>query len=119
MDKLGAAATRARCNEWIFRCRNSLKPTLLLKTDAADSLCVSLVAVHDSHEPMNHEPLNMHGVTGADESFMELAEAEAEAALKMGEVPVGCIFVRSGAVVARCVRVTLRLDSGAVVLARD
>jgi len=57
----------------------------------------------------------MHGVTGADESFMELAEAEAEAALKMGEVPVGCIFVRSGAVVARCVRVTLRLDSGAVV----
>ncbi len=46
-----------------------------------------------------------------DETFMALAEAEAEAALRMGEVPVGCIFVRSGAVVARCVRAMLRLES--------
>ena len=31
-----------------------------------------------------------------------MAETEAEAALRMGEVPVGCVFVRGGAVVARC-----------------
>jgi len=36
-----------------------------------------------------------------DISFMKLAEVEAEVALRMGEVPVGCIFVRDGAVVAR------------------
>ena len=36
-----------------------------------------------------------------DVEFMKLAEKEAEAALRMGEVPVGCVFVRNGAVVAR------------------
>ena len=36
-----------------------------------------------------------------DVEFMKLAEQEAEAALRMGEVPVGCVFVRNGAVVAR------------------
>ena len=37
---------------------------------------------------------------------MQLAEAEAEAALRIGEVPVGCVIVRAGDVVARsaCVR---------------
>ena len=36
-----------------------------------------------------------------DITFMKLAEAEAETALRMGEVPVGCVFVRDGRVVAR------------------
>ena len=45
-----------------------------------------------------------------DESFMQLAEAEAEAALRIGEVPVGCVIVRAGDVVARsaCVRACMR-----------
>ena len=36
-----------------------------------------------------------------DVEFMMIAEKEAEAALQMGEGPVGCVFVRNGAVVAR------------------
>jgi tRNA(Arg) A34 adenosine deaminase TadA len=34
---------------------------------------------------------------------MRLAEAEAEEALRFGEVPVGCVIVRDGDVVARFV----------------
>jgi tRNA(adenine34) deaminase len=37
----------------------------------------------------------------AETNFMELALAEAEAAAKRGEVPVGCVVVQDGAVVAR------------------
>jgi tRNA(adenine34) deaminase len=37
----------------------------------------------------------------AETNFMELALAEAEAAAKRGEVPVGCFVVQDGAVVAR------------------
>lgn len=41
-------------------------------------------------------------VEGYDDRFMQLALAEARAALAASEVPVGCVFVdRSGAVVAR------------------
>ena len=40
---------------------------------------------------------------GVDEDFMRLAEAEAEEALRFGEVPVGCVIVRDGDVVARFV----------------
>ena len=36
-----------------------------------------------------------------DEAFMRLAEAEAEEALRLGEVPVGCVIVRDGDIVAR------------------
>jgi tRNA(adenine34) deaminase len=37
----------------------------------------------------------------AEANFMELALQEAEAAAKRGEVPVGCVVVRRGAVIAR------------------
>ncbi len=36
-----------------------------------------------------------------DEDFMELAIAEAELALAAGEVPVGCVMVHDGKVIAR------------------
>jgi tRNA(adenine34) deaminase len=41
-------------------------------------------------------------------SFMDLAIAEARAALAAGEVPVGCVIVRDGTVVARAGNRTLR-----------
>ena len=41
------------------------------------------------------------GDADTDVQFMRLAECEAEAALRMGEVPVGCVFVCDGRVVAR------------------
>ena len=37
----------------------------------------------------------------AEPNFMDLALAEAEAAGKRGEVPVGCVIVQDGAVIAR------------------
>jgi tRNA(adenine34) deaminase len=37
----------------------------------------------------------------AEANFMELALAEAESAAKRGEVPVGCVIVRDGTVIAR------------------
>jgi tRNA(adenine34) deaminase len=40
-------------------------------------------------------------------SFMELALAEARAAAARGEVPVGCVIVRDGAVIARAGNRTL------------
>jgi tRNA(adenine34) deaminase len=43
----------------------------------------------------------------AEPNFMELAVAEAEAARERGEVPVGCVIVRDGAVVARAGNRTL------------
>ncbi|MEX2128293.1 MAG: nucleoside deaminase [Xanthobacteraceae bacterium] len=43
----------------------------------------------------------------AEPNFMDLALAEAEAAGKRGEVPVGCVVVRDGAVIARAVNRTL------------
>jgi tRNA(adenine34) deaminase len=43
----------------------------------------------------------------AETNFMELALAEAEAAAKRGEVPVGCVVVQNGAVVARAGNRTL------------
>jgi tRNA(adenine34) deaminase len=43
----------------------------------------------------------------AETNFMELALAEAEAAAKRGEVPVGCVVVQDGAVVARAGNRTL------------
>jgi tRNA(adenine34) deaminase len=43
----------------------------------------------------------------ADTNFMEMALAEAEAAAKRGEVPVGCVVVQNGAVVARAGNRTL------------
>ena len=41
------------------------------------------------------------GSDEADVEFMKLAVCEAEVALGMGEVPVGCVFVRDGVVVSR------------------
>ena len=41
-------------------------------------------------------------------SFMDLALAEARAAQADGEVPVGCVMVRAGAVIARSGNRTLR-----------
>ncbi len=41
-------------------------------------------------------------------SFMELALEEARAAQDAGEVPVGCVIVRNGAVIARAGNRTLR-----------
>jgi tRNA(adenine34) deaminase len=41
-------------------------------------------------------------------SFMDLAIAEAHAAQAAGEVPVGCLIVRDGAVIARAGNRTLR-----------
>jgi tRNA(adenine34) deaminase len=41
-------------------------------------------------------------------SFMDLAIAEARAALTAGEVPVGCVIVRDGTVIARAGNRTLR-----------
>ena len=43
----------------------------------------------------------------AETNFMELALAEAEAAAKRGEVPIGCVVVQDGAVVARAGNRTL------------
>jgi tRNA(adenine34) deaminase len=43
----------------------------------------------------------------AETNFMELALAEAEAAANRGEVPVGCVVVQNGAVVARAGNRTL------------
>ena len=43
----------------------------------------------------------------AEPNFMDLALAEAEAAGKRGEVPVGCIVVHEGAVIARASNRTL------------
>ena len=43
----------------------------------------------------------------AGTNFMELALAEAEAAAKRGEVPVGCVIIHGGAVVARAGNRTL------------
>jgi tRNA(adenine34) deaminase len=43
----------------------------------------------------------------AETNFMELALAEAEAAAKRGEVPVGCVVVQNGAVIARAGNRTL------------
>ena len=43
----------------------------------------------------------------AETNFMELALAEADAAAKRGEVPVGCVVVQDGAVVARAGNRTL------------
>jgi len=43
----------------------------------------------------------------AETNFMELALAEAEAAAQRGEVPVGCVIVQDGAVVARAGNRTL------------
>jgi tRNA(adenine34) deaminase len=43
----------------------------------------------------------------AETNFMELALAEAEAAARRGEVPVGCVVVQDGAVVARAGNRTL------------
>jgi tRNA(adenine34) deaminase len=43
----------------------------------------------------------------AETNFMELALAEAEASAKRGEVPVGCVVVQNGAVVARAGNRTL------------
>jgi tRNA(adenine34) deaminase len=43
----------------------------------------------------------------ADPNFMELAVAEAEAAREGGEVPVGCVIVQDGRVLARAGNRTL------------
>jgi tRNA(adenine34) deaminase len=43
----------------------------------------------------------------AEPNFMELALQEAEAAAKRGEVPVGCVVVQDGAVIARAGNRTL------------
>jgi tRNA(adenine34) deaminase len=43
----------------------------------------------------------------ADPNFMDLALGEAEAAGKRGEVPVGCVVVQNGAVIARAGNRTL------------
>jgi tRNA(adenine34) deaminase len=43
----------------------------------------------------------------AEPNFMELALAEAEAAGKRGEVPVGCVVVQAGNVIARAGNRTL------------
>ena len=43
----------------------------------------------------------------AEANFMELALAEAEAAAKRGEVPVGCVIVQDGTVIARAGNRTL------------
>ena len=43
----------------------------------------------------------------AEPNFMELALAEAEAAGERGEVPVGCVIVQDGAVIARAGNRTL------------
>ena len=43
----------------------------------------------------------------AEANFMELALQEAEAAAKRGEVPVGCVIVQDGAVIARAGNRTL------------
>ena len=43
----------------------------------------------------------------AEANYMELALQEAEAAAKRGEVPVGCIIVQDGAVIARAGNRTL------------
>jgi tRNA(adenine34) deaminase len=43
----------------------------------------------------------------AEPNFMELALAEAEAAGERGEVPVGCVIVQGGAVIARAGNRTL------------
>jgi tRNA(adenine34) deaminase len=43
----------------------------------------------------------------AEPNFMDLALAEAEAAGKRGEVPVGCVIVQDGTVVARAGNCTL------------
>ncbi len=40
-------------------------------------------------------------------SFMDLAFAEARAAAAAGEVPIGCVIVRDGAVIARAANRTL------------
>src|SRR5260370_36308606 len=40
-------------------------------------------------------------------SFMEQALAEARAAAKAGEVPIGCVIVREGAVIARARNATI------------
>lgn len=45
----------------------------------------------------------------ADERYMRLALAEAEAALAEGEIPIGCVVVAGGVVVARCHNLTERL----------
>jgi deoxycytidylate deaminase len=55
-----------------------------------------------------------------DEAFMRMAVAEAEEALRLGEVPVGCVIVHDGDVVARlcaCKRARCRAcaeDGGSV-----
>lgn len=43
----------------------------------------------------------------AETNFMALALAEAEAAAKRGEVPVGCVIVQDGAILARAGNRTL------------
>ena len=43
----------------------------------------------------------------AEPNFMDLALAEAEAAAKRGEVPVGCVVVHEGTVIARAGNRTL------------
>jgi len=43
----------------------------------------------------------------AESNYMELALLEAEAAAKRGEVPVGCVIVHDGAVIARAANRTL------------
>jgi tRNA(adenine34) deaminase len=43
----------------------------------------------------------------AEANFMELALQEAEAAAKRGEVPVGCVIVQDGAVIAKAGNRTL------------
>jgi len=49
----------------------------------------------------------IHG-TAADRAFMSEALAEAEAAARAGEVPVGAVVVRDGVVVARASNRTVR-----------
>ena len=46
-----------------------------------------------------------------DRAFMRAALAEARAALALGEVPVGCVLVRDGRIMARCVRARERAES--------
>jgi tRNA(adenine34) deaminase len=50
----------------------------------------------------------VHPATRAMRSFMDLALDEARAAAAAGEVPIGCIIVREGVVLARAGNRTLR-----------
>jgi tRNA(adenine34) deaminase len=53
-----------------------------------------------SHDPAFHDPVT-------DEDFMRLALAEAREAVGRGEVPVGAVLVRDGAVLSRAANRTV------------